>query len=73
MPEVTVTVAGGTEGSTTSITEVGVPSLAVVTTVVVKAGAVPDVTVMVFNGVVGDTTSTIVVRVPLSVVATVVV
>lgn len=66
-------VAGSVEGSITSTIELGVPSLAVVAAVVVKAGAVPDVKVMVLSGVVGDTTSTTVVKVPLRLVATVVV
>lgn len=66
-------VAGSVEGSITSTIELGVPSLAVVAAVVVKAGAVPDVMVIVLNGVVGDTTSTTLVRIPSTVVATVVV
>lgn len=73
MPEVTVIVLGSAEGSTTSTIEVGVPSLAVVATVVVKIGAVPDIIVVVLNGVVGDTTSMTVARMPSTVVATVVV
>lgn len=66
-------VAGSTEGSITSTIELGLPSLAVITAVVVKAGAVPEVKVMVLKGVVGDTTSTTEVRIPSTVVATVVV
>lgn len=66
-------VEGSAEGLIISTIELGDPSLAVVTTVVVKAGAVPDVKVIVLSGVVGDTTSTTVVKVPLRLVATVVV
>lgn len=66
-------VAGGAEGKITSTIEIGVPLLAVVTAVVVKAGAVPDVKVIVLSGVIGDTTSTTVVKVPFRLVATVVV
>lgn len=52
VPDVTVTVAGGTEGSTTWIKDVDVP-LTVVPTVVVKACKVPEVTVTVESGTEG--------------------
>lgn len=55
VPEVIVTVSGGTEGSMTSTIEVVVPPITVAT-VVVNTGNEPETIVVVVGGTEGSTT-----------------